>query len=53
MNVFPPADRRNTLASEGPDDAISGLNPEQIEAVTHGEGPLLVISGAGTGKTCD
>jgi DNA helicase II / ATP-dependent DNA helicase PcrA len=27
------------------------LNPQQIEAITHGEGPLLIIAGAGTGKT--
>lgn len=27
------------------------LNPEQLEAVTHGDAPLLVIAGAGTGKT--
>ncbi len=27
------------------------LNPEQEEAVTFGEGPLLIIAGAGTGKT--
>jgi DNA helicase-2/ATP-dependent DNA helicase PcrA len=30
---------------------LSGLNPEQLAAVTHGEGPLMIIAGAGTGKT--
>lgn len=27
------------------------LNSEQLEAIKHGEGPLLIIAGAGTGKT--
>ena len=27
------------------------LNKEQIEAIKHGKGPLLIIAGAGTGKT--
>jgi len=30
---------------------LGGLNPEQEKAVTHGDGPLLIVAGAGTGKT--
>ncbi|MFH1190982.1 MAG: UvrD-helicase domain-containing protein [Candidatus Omnitrophota bacterium] len=33
------------------DKVLAGLNPEQVRAVTHKNGPLLIIAGAGTGKT--
>ena len=30
---------------------FDSLNPQQLAAATHGEGPLLIVAGAGTGKT--
>ncbi len=33
------------------DKLLTGLNKNQIEAITYNSGPLLIVAGAGTGKT--
>jgi DNA helicase-2/ATP-dependent DNA helicase PcrA len=47
--VYPARERIEVTGT--PRDFASELNPEQAAAATHGDGPLLIIAGAGTGKT--
>src|SRR5512143_4271530 len=42
---------RERLVPASNKDLAADLNPQQLAAATHGDGPLLIIAGAGTGKT--
>jgi DNA helicase II / ATP-dependent DNA helicase PcrA len=49
LKVYPARPRAE--ASGNVRDFAAELNPQQAAAATHGDGPLLIIAGAGTGKT--
>ncbi len=51
MSPHAPARGSAAAAATEIDPILADLNDEQLAAVTHGEGPLLIIAGAGTGKT--
>src|SRR5262245_24599929 len=48
LRLYPTRER---VVTERPRDPFADLNAEQAAAATHGDGPLLIIAGAGTGKT--
>ncbi|RKQ90842.1 DNA helicase-2/ATP-dependent DNA helicase PcrA [Solirubrobacter pauli] len=51
MTALDPGGTHERAARPGADGLLVGLTPEQVQAVRHADGPLLIVAGPGTGKT--
>ena len=51
LDAGPVVDAPEAKPASRADEILAGLTDEQRDAVTHAAGPLLIVAGAGTGKT--